>query len=88
MPKYIGVLHGAPGAYTIFFPDLPDCVAIGDTEEEAKTRASEALRAWLDDIADDDPVQPIASTAKALRKVPQVSQALAGGALLVVIEVA
>jgi hypothetical protein len=43
-----------------------------------------ALRACLED----DPVQPIASTAEALRKTPQVSQSLAGGALLVVIEVA
>ena len=37
-------------AYNVIFPDLPGCFAFGDTLEEAKANAEEALSAYLESI--------------------------------------
>ena len=36
--------------YNVSFPDLPGCVTFGDTLEEAKLNAEEALSAYLESI--------------------------------------
>jgi antitoxin HicB len=35
------------GGWLVEFPDLPGCIADGETIEEAVTNASDALRSWL-----------------------------------------
>lgn len=35
------------GGYLIEFPDLPGCIADGETMEEALLEAEDALKAWL-----------------------------------------
>ena len=37
-------------AYNVSFPDLPGCLTFGDTLEEAKENAREALSAFMDSI--------------------------------------
>jgi antitoxin HicB len=37
-------------AYNVSFPDLPGCFTFGDTVEEAKVNAQEALTAYLESI--------------------------------------
>jgi predicted RNase H-like HicB family nuclease len=39
------------GAYSVEFPDLPGCFSSGDTVEEAKTMAYEALTGYLESLA-------------------------------------
>ena len=36
------------GGYVASFPDLPGCLSIGDTAEEALANATDAKRAWFD----------------------------------------
>jgi len=38
------------GGYTVEFIDLPGCITEGDTLEEAKAMAKEALTGWLESV--------------------------------------
>ena len=44
MPGYIALVHKDEGtSYGVSFPDVPGCIAAGDTFEEAVASAAEAL---------------------------------------------
>lgn len=52
------------GGYLIEFPDLPGCMADGETMEEALHEAEDALKSWLataEEFGDDIPEPSIAS---------------------------
>ncbi|MDO4648715.1 MAG: type II toxin-antitoxin system HicB family antitoxin [Eubacteriales bacterium] len=36
------------GGFIVSFPELPGCISIGDTKEEAIKNAIDAKRAWLE----------------------------------------
>ena len=36
------------GGYVVYFPDLPGCISIGDSIEEAIFNAEEAKLAWFE----------------------------------------
>lgn len=44
---YPVLIDGEPGGYGVVFPDLPGCVAMGETVEEALGNAEESLRDWI-----------------------------------------
>lgn len=44
MTRYFALLDGRKGAYGLHFPDLPGCVAMGETVDEAFSNAIVALR--------------------------------------------
>ncbi len=48
------------GGYLVTFPDLPGCVADGDTIEEAIAEARDAFNAWAATVREDkrDPPLP------------------------------
>lgn len=52
------------GGFTVIFPDLKGCITEGETLEEAKRMASEALGVYLDTLADDKIIFPEASKIK------------------------
>ena len=43
MKKYLVVFEFGPTSVGAFVPDLPGCVAVGDTEAEARELISEAI---------------------------------------------
>ena len=43
MHKYLIIIEKAEGNYSAYSPDLPGCVATGDTVEETKARMREAV---------------------------------------------
>lgn len=48
---YLPVLEPDPeGGFTIYFPNLPGCVTIGDTVEEALRMGEEALDLYLESV--------------------------------------
>lgn len=51
-PAYPSVIEKLPqeegGYYVVGFPDVPGCLGVGDTREEALADAQEALAACLD----------------------------------------
>ena len=45
--RYPALIDGESGAYGVVFPDLPGCVAMGGTLDEAIENAEDALRDWI-----------------------------------------
>ena len=43
-------------AFIAEVPELPGCMAHGDTQEEALANVKEAMRLWLDTARDGDPI--------------------------------
>lgn len=41
------------GGYVVSFPDLPGCLTVGDTIEEAIKNAEDAKRAWIEAAIED-----------------------------------
>jgi predicted RNase H-like HicB family nuclease len=59
MPGYIALVHKDEGtSYGVGFPDVPGCIAAGDTFEEAVASAAEALAFHFASMrADGDAIQ-------------------------------
>lgn len=51
--RYAVVIEGEPGEYSAFVPDLPGCVAAGDTIEEILQEIQEAIRMHIEGLQED-----------------------------------
>jgi len=51
--RYAIVIEKANGNYSAFVPDLPGCVATGDTVEEVEAEIRQAIRSHLDGLRED-----------------------------------
>ena len=49
MVKYPALVDGEVNAYGVSFPDLPGCVAMGLSVDEALLNAEDSLRDWAGD---------------------------------------
>lgn len=50
---YVVVIEKAnDGSYSAYVPDLPGCVACGDTQAEARTLISEAVAVHIESLRD------------------------------------
>ncbi len=49
MVRYPALVDGEAGAYGVSFPDLPGCVAMGGSVDEALLHAEDSLREWAGD---------------------------------------
>ena len=47
------------GGYMVTFPDLPGCIADGDTVEEAIAEARDAFAAWTAAVREDKGKTPV-----------------------------
>ena len=52
--SYMVVLEKSDNGYAVYLPDLPGCVAAGDTLEETKTLIAEAVASHLGLLANDE----------------------------------
>lgn len=52
MIKYQAKIYKDGKSYSVEFPDLPGCFSMGDTLDEAKVMASEALSLYLEEARD------------------------------------
>lgn len=48
MKKYAVVIEAADGNYSAYVPDLPGCVAVGDTVDEVEEMIREAIAFHLE----------------------------------------
>ena len=48
--RYPALVDGREGAYGVVFPDLPGCVAMGYTVDDALVNAEAAMRDWVDEM--------------------------------------
>ncbi len=51
--RYAIVIENAGSNYSAYAPDLPGCVATGETVESVKKQMKEAIRFHLDGLAED-----------------------------------
>jgi predicted RNase H-like HicB family nuclease len=72
MAGYIALVHKDEGtSYGVSFPDVPGCIAAGDTFEEAVANAAEALAGHLALMrADGDPI-PAPRSFEQLKRDPE-----------------
>lgn len=72
-PRYPALVDGREGAYGVVFPDLPGCVAMGYTVEDALVNAEDSLRDYTLDVEEDGEVLPDPSPFQSI-DVPKGSQ--------------
>ncbi len=61
MRRYLIVMEKSENAYCAYTPDLPGCVAVGKTIEDAEEAVLEALREHIKGLETDG--QPVPKTA-------------------------
>lgn len=63
--RYAVILEKGPSSYGAYVPDLPGCVAVGDTAEEMRKLIREAIQAHLEGMRrDGDPIPEPTSLAE------------------------
>ena len=60
--RYAIVIERASGNFSAYVPDLPGCVATGDTEEEVEAQIREAIIFHLDGLRKDGESIPAPSS--------------------------
>ena len=64
MHRYLVVVEPAGENYSAYVPDLPGCVAAGDTRSQTESNIREAIKAHLDGLSQDgEPIPEGRSTA-------------------------
>ena len=69
----VAIVHGGPDGFGVSFPDVPGCIAVGATEQEALENAAEALAFHLEGMQADGDVMPVPRTIDTLRADPEFS---------------
>lgn len=54
MRKFLIVIEKAAGNYSAYSPDLPGCVATGETKEAVEANMQEAIRMHLEGLREDN----------------------------------
>lgn len=80
--RYTVLLDGKASAYGVVFPDIPGCVAMGKTINEALAHAADVLRDWFEVAEEYGESVPPPRPLEKLRRDPEVVAALAEGATL------
>ena len=51
--KYLAIIETAENNYSAYVPDLPGCIAVGDTVEETEQMIKEAIEFHLEAMRED-----------------------------------
>ena len=70
------------GSYSVKFPDIPEALTLGDTEEEALQHAVDALETALDFYFDHDRPVPMASPAKRGQRIVELPASVSAKVVL------
>ena len=85
MARYGAIIDGKKGAYGVVIPDLPGCVAMGRTIDEALRHAAGCAVEWAELARAKGMTIPKPRALEVLRRDPEVMAEVAeGGALAVV----
>ena len=68
--KYIVIIEEGPTSFGAYAPDLPGCVAVGDTREEVSNLIREAIVLHLEGLREDGAPIPRAQSSTELVEVP------------------
>lgn len=70
-PRFESESPGRPNPWGIVVPDLPGCLASGDTQEEAMTNAVEAVELWTESAVAAGREVPEPSLMDTLARLPE-----------------
>ena len=63
--RYLVVVEKGPSSYGAHVPDLPGCIAAGDTKEEVLSLIREAIEFHIEGLKQDgQPIPPPSSTSE------------------------
>lgn len=63
--RYLVVVEKGPTSFGAYVPDLPGCIAVGETREEVLTSIHEAIEFHLEGLKEDgQPIPPPTSTSE------------------------
>ena len=63
--RYLVVVEKGPTSYGAYVPDLPGCIAVGETREEALASIHEAIEFHLEELKEDgQPIPPPSSSSE------------------------
>lgn len=48
--RYLVVIEQGPTSYGAYVPDLPGCIAVGDSEQEVRDLVREAIELHIEDL--------------------------------------
>ena len=57
--KYAVIIEQGETSYGAYVPDLPGCVAVGESEEEVRRLIAEAIKFHLEGLREDGDVIPM-----------------------------
>lgn len=58
MRKYLIIFEKTKSGYSVYVPDLPGCVATGNTKDEAEYNIYEAIKLHLEGLENEDLIIP------------------------------
>ncbi len=76
--RYTVVFEKGPASYGAYLPDLPGCVAVGDSLEEVKELIREAAKLHLESLLDAGEPLPNASSQVDVIEIDERDLAIAG----------
>ena len=86
MTYLVAIVHGEPGAYGVSFPDLPGCIAQGETLDAAMFQAAEAVAFHLEGMIEDGEPVPVPRPLDALKADPEFADDFTGHVVLGLVE--
>ena len=83
--RYVSFIHRDEGSgYGISFPDLPGCVSVGDTVDDAIRNGCEALAFHVEGLCDDGDTVPPPRSIEAIRADPELAEWRLGADIVLV----
>jgi len=70
--RYLVIVEKGPTSYGAYVPDLPGCVAAGETKEEVLSLIREAIELHLEGLKDEGQPTPPPSSTSALVEIEAV----------------
>ena len=64
--QYLVIIEKGANSYGAYVPDLPGCVAVGETKAEMHRLITEAIQFHIEDLREDDDDVPHPSSKAAL----------------------
>jgi predicted RNase H-like HicB family nuclease len=70
---FLVIFEQGPTSVGAYLPDVPGCVAVGKTQQEAQERLTEALRMHLEGLREDGEVLPLPVSSSAMLTLPALT---------------
>ena len=74
--EYVVIFEKGDNSYGASVPDLPGCIAVGETMEEVRELIAEAIEFHIEGLREDGDIIPLPSSSLIAQSDPNMSSAL------------